>query len=100
MAMEIMRDPRVRTVEWKDLVAYKGWEVAYEVCISAPWLVLSLWMAYLAQVWAPVTAWSALYYVAAAGFSFVFFLTGLRQVHNAYHYSMGIPKQATALSRY
>ena len=97
MALEIMHDPRVRSVEWKDLVGYAPWETLREATISLPWLALSLWMAQLGSVWAPVTAWSGLYYVAAAGFSFVFFLTGLRQVHNGYHYALGLPRLGTDL---
>jgi fatty acid desaturase len=34
-------------------------------------------------------------YVLALGASFIFFLTGLRQVHNAYHYALGISRQPT-----
>jgi len=46
--------------------------------MPVPWLLASL---YLAQ---------AGWYIPALGLSFVFFLTGLRLVHGAYHYSLGI----------
>ncbi len=97
MALEIMRDERVRSVEWRDLVDYSPMQTVKEVTISIPWIVLTLWMVMLGQAWMPVTPWSVLYYVAAAGFAFVFFLTGLRQVHNAYHYALGLPRLATDL---
>src|SRR5205814_3345369 len=35
------------------------------------------------------------FYLPALAFSFIFFLCGLRVVHNAYHYAIGIPKPAT-----
>ena len=34
-------------------------------------------------------------YILALPFSFMFFLTGLRQVHNAYHYALGVSKKST-----
>ena len=67
----ILSDPRVRSIPWRDLTRLKWYEVAWELSLSAPWLVLSLAM-----------AGRGLYAPAMAA-SFVFFLTGLRQVHNA-----------------
>ena len=88
MSLEIMRDPRVRAVEWKDLVAVSRWEVARELCLPLPWLATSLFLSGLALRW-PILALPAL------GCSFVFFLTGLRVVHNAHHYALGLPRWAT-----
>lgn len=83
MALEIMRDTRVRAVEWKDLLELSTWEIIKELLLVTPWLAVSLVLAY--QGW----------YVPALAFSFIFFLCGLRVVHNAYHYAMGIPRWAT-----
>lgn len=83
MSLEIMRDPRVRSVEWKDLLALSRWEIVKELLLVFPWLATSLVLAYFGH------------YFIALGFSFVFFLCGLRVVHNAYHYAMGIPRPAT-----
>ncbi len=83
MSLEIMRDPRIRSVEWKDLLELSTWEVVKELLLVFPWLITSLVLAYHGH------------YIFALGFSFIFFLTGLRVVHNAYHYAMGIPRWAT-----
>jgi fatty acid desaturase len=83
MSLEIMRDPRVRSVQWHDLMVLSRWEVVKELLLSLPWLGASLVLAHYHL------------YVLALGFSFIFFLCGLRQVHNAYHYAVGIPKPAT-----
>jgi fatty acid desaturase len=83
MSLEIMRDPRVRAVEWKDLVPLTPWEVVKGIFFYVPWLAASLTLAYYG------------WYLPALGLSFIFFLCGLREVHNAYHYAMGIPKWAT-----
>ena len=86
MALEIMQDPRVRSVEWKDLLHLSRWEVVKELLLPLPWLGLSLWAFHLAAVHNP--AWALL----ALGGTFFFFLTGLRVVHNAYHYAVGVSK--------
>ena len=89
MALEILRDERLGRVEWKDLLQLSRGEVRYEVLLSLPWLALSLVFAQLAislDVW--------LLYLPALGSSFVFFLCGLRQVHNAFHYAVGISPRA------
>src|SRR5262249_4637000 len=83
MALEIMRDPRVRSVEWKDLLRLTRWEVLKELLLVFPWLAVSLLLAHYR------------WYAPALGFSFIFFLCGLRVVHNAYHYAMGISRPAT-----
>jgi fatty acid desaturase len=83
MSLEIMRDPRVRSVEWKDLLALNRWEIVKELLLVFPWLGVSLVLAHFG------------YWYVALPFSFIFFLCGLRVVHNAYHYAMGIPRPAT-----
>lgn len=70
-------------VRWKDLLALSRREVVTEVLLSLPWLVASL--AAAAASWQPV----------ALPFSFMFFLTGLRQVHGAFHYSLGLRRGPT-----
>jgi fatty acid desaturase len=82
MSLEILRDPRVRAVEWRDLVLLRTHEIAYELFLPVPWLVLSLLLAH------------GRLYVPALLASFVFFLTGLRLVHNACHYALGVPRAA------
>lgn len=81
--MTVRADPRLAAVLWRDLVPLNRIEVACELLISAPWLALSL----LAAHWRV--------YPAALAASFMFFLTGLRQVHNAYHYALGLSRAAT-----
>lgn len=73
----------VASVDWRALVPLTPMEVGREVLLSAPWLALSLYCA--SQSW----------YACALGCSFVFFLTALRQVHNAFHYAMGLPRAVT-----
>jgi fatty acid desaturase len=70
-------------VEWRDLVGLTRLEVLREVTLSLPWLALSL-----------LLAAHALYLPALAA-SFMLFLTGLRQVHNAHHYALGLSRRAT-----
>jgi fatty acid desaturase len=60
-----------------------------ELLLVTPWLALS----FLSADFANTTHWG--FYIFALGFSFVFFLTGLRVVHNAYHFTLGIPRFAT-----
>lgn len=79
---ELRRDPRLRSIEWHDLRTLTRKQKITELLISAPWLILSVW---LFQI-----GWVALALLA----SFMFFLTGLRQAHGAQHYSLGIPRLA------
>lgn len=81
--MKILRDPRVRSVDWHDLTRLNRTEIVHELLLSTPWLVLSLLLA------------SVRLYPLALVASFMFFLAGLRQVHNAYHYVLGISRIAT-----
>ena len=74
---------RLKDVEWKDLVVLSSGQRFIELTITLPWLFLSLMFAHYG------------FYLLAVPFSFVFFLCGLRQVHNGYHYALGVSKQAT-----
>jgi fatty acid desaturase len=84
--MNILLDPRLRSVQWKDLTTLSPKEKFIENTVSIPWLVISLLLAY--------RGW----YIAALPFSFLFFLTGLRQVHNGFHYALGTTKKATDIT--
>jgi len=76
-------DTRLRGIEWRDLRDLSGREVVHELTLSAPWLAGSL----------AAAAWG--HWVPAFACSFMFFLTGLRQAHNAQHYALGLPRVAT-----
>ncbi len=69
-------------VEWRDLVALTPREKFVELTLSLPWLAGSLWCYHIGW-WLPGLACS-----------FYFFLTGLRQSHNAQHYALGLPRLA------
>jgi len=83
MTPEILRDARVRSVEWKDLTQLSRAEVFRELVLSLPWLAASLWLAGQGR------------YFLALPASFMFFLVGLRQVHNAYHYALGLSRRGS-----
>lgn len=67
-------------VEWRDLVALAPSEKAWELGLSLPWLLASFWCYGHGWWWAGLPC------------SFFFFLTGLRQSHNAQHYALGLPR--------
>ncbi len=69
-----------KNVKWQDLTRLKRSEIITEILLPLPWLLTSLLAA--AHQW----------YVCAVALSFVFFLTGLRQNHNANHYAIGVSK--------
>lgn len=83
MREKTVRDTRVRSVEWKDLTHLSACEIVKELVLSLPWLVASLWFAH------------AGWYLLALPASFMFFLVGLRQVHNAYHYALGLSRRGS-----
>lgn len=83
MPTPLLTDPRLRKIYWKDLLYLTRSEIAWEVTLSLPWLIGSLILA--ARGW----------YAPALVCSFFFFLTGLRQSHNAQHRSVGISARAT-----
>lgn len=74
-----------RAIRWRDLRSLTGREVVRELVLPLPWLAASL------------VAARYHWHVLALPCSFMFFLTGLRQVHGAFHYSIGIPRRATEL---
>jgi fatty acid desaturase len=74
------KPPRVETIGWRDLVALAPWEIAWELTLGLPWLLLSLWCYNRGWWWAGLAC------------SFYVFLTGLRQSHNAQHYALGLPR--------
>jgi fatty acid desaturase len=76
----IMNEARLRHVRWLDLTKLRKREIVHELVLSLPWAIVSLGAA--AGEW----------YLLALPASFLFFLTGLRQVHNAFHHSMGLPR--------
>src|SRR5712691_3565437 len=73
----------LRQVTWRDLVALTPAEVVRELVLPVPWLAVSL------------AAAAAGLYPLALAFSFVFFLAGLRIVHGACHYALGLSRRAT-----
>ena len=70
-----------QTIEWRDLVALTPLEKIWELGLGLPWLILSLWCYARGWWWAGLAC------------SFYVFLTGLRQSHNAQHYSLGLPRR-------
>jgi fatty acid desaturase len=82
-ASGIFHDHRLRSVAWRDLVPVSRIEIASEWLFPLAWLAASLAIAGSGR------------YTIALGFSFMFFLTGLRIVHNAFHLALGLSKRAT-----
>jgi fatty acid desaturase len=70
-------------IVWRDLVRLSPLETAHELALSWPWLAISLYAA------------AHRHPAVALAFSFMFFLTGLRQVHGAFHYSIGLSRRWT-----
>jgi fatty acid desaturase len=89
-----VRDERLRDVEWRDLLPLSRGEVVYESLIAAPWLAGSLTAWHFAE-----TSHRGFAAVALAT-AFFFFLTGLRQVHNAYHHALGLGRRSTDLTMF
>lgn len=75
----MLREMR-RNIQWRDLMLKGPCESTQELLISFPWLLLSLFLAY-----------QGLYIVALVG-SFMFFMTGLRQVHDIFHNALGLKR--------
>ena len=73
-----------KTIYWKDLTILNKKEKFIELTVHLPWLFLSL-----------LFAWYKLYFLALPC-SFMFFLTSLRQSHNAFHYALGVSKKITS----
>jgi fatty acid desaturase len=82
-AATIRQALRACPVEWRDLITLSRFDIVKELTLSLPWLLGSLVFAHYGI------------FAAALACSFVFFLTGLRQVHNAYHYALGLRHRTT-----
>jgi fatty acid desaturase len=80
--------PRRHDLLWRDLVPLTTWEKALECSLSLPWLFLSCF-AYDRLSHTGSLAW----FVIGCTGSFFFFLTGLRQSHNAQHRCLGIGRR-------
>jgi fatty acid desaturase len=86
MANELMRDARIRTVTWRDLARPTAWQTARELTLVVPWLGLSL-------AFGQTGLWDSWVFLSSAlCCSFMFFLAGLRVVHNAFHHAIGISR--------
>jgi fatty acid desaturase len=68
-------------VEWRDLVRLNTIEKLWESTLPLPWLLLSVFCYEEGWWWAGLAC------------SFYFFLTGLRESHNAQHYALGLPRR-------
>jgi fatty acid desaturase len=78
-------DARDYQIAWRDLAKTTPVDAVRELLLPVPWLAGSLILA----------DWQL--YPLALPLSFVFFLTGLRIVHGAFHYTLGLPRRATDL---
>ena len=78
----------VRKVEWKDLRKLSVWEMLIENNLTIPWALASWALAYFELYWLALPC------------SAFFFLTGLRQVHNGFHNTLGTNRFLTWLSLY
>ncbi len=82
MSLEILRDDRIRTIEWRDLRAITWGERLCDLTMWVPWLTMSL------------TFWWLGWSLPALAMAFVFFLTGLRLVHDVFHHNLGLGTRA------
>lgn len=73
----------IAAVEWQDLRQLTRGQIAYNVILPYPFLLLSWWFA--SQSW----------YVLACGASYLFFAAAFRQAHDGYHHSLGTGKRMT-----
>ena len=83
MAASLVKDPRIRSVAWKDLLYMTPWERVRELMIGLPWFAGELFLS------------GAQIYGAALPCSFMVFLAGIRQSHNAQHYTLGQSRRGT-----
>ena len=81
-------DEILKKVKWKDLRKLSTREMLIENNLTIPWFIISITLAYYG------------YYLIALPFSGFFFITGLRQVHNGFHNSLGTNRFLTWLSLY
>lgn len=78
----------VHKVAWRDLRTLSLKEMLIENNLTVPWFLISMVLAYFG------------YYILALPFSAFFFLTGLRQVHNGFHNTLGTNRFLTWLTLY
>lgn len=78
----------VRKVEWRDLRKLTLKELLIENNLTIPWFLISMLLAYYE------------FYLLALPFSGFFFLTGLRQVHNGFHNTLGTNRFLTWFTLY
>jgi fatty acid desaturase len=88
----ISKDPRVKAVQWRDLVQVNWFQAFKETTLSFPWIAATL-----ACFWMAQSSGNLLWVGGALFCAFYLFLTGLRQVHCAYHYSIGISRRGCDL---
>lgn len=65
-------------IEWRDLVVLRPLEIARELCLPLPWLLIALLAPH------PVVT------IVASG---ILFMTGLRVTHNAFHRTLGVSRK-------
>lgn len=65
-------------IEWRDLVALRPLEIARELCLPLPWLLVALLAPHPAVT------------IVASG---ILFMTGLRVTHNAFHRTLGVSRR-------
>ena len=82
MQRKFPRNPQIVALPSGNLTTLGPWEVVRELLLPAPWFLVSISFA------------SHGLYLAALPASFFFFLTGLRQVHDAWHRTLGVPRGA------
>lgn len=75
----------IASVEWQDLRQLTRGQIAYNIILPYPFLLLSWWFA--SQFW----------YVLACGASYLFFAAAFRQAHDSYHHSLGTSKRLTTI---
>ena len=73
----------ISSVKWQDLRQLTPSQIAYNVILPYPFLLLSWWFV------------SQSLYVLACGASYLFFAAAFRQAHDGYHHSLGTGKRMT-----
>ena len=73
----------IAQVNWQDLRGLTKLQVAYNLILPYPFLILSWWFA--SQSW----------YLMACAATYLFFAAAFRQAHDGYHHSLGVSKGVT-----
>jgi fatty acid desaturase len=74
---------KLEAIQWKDLLLQSKGEIVFELFFPMPLFIGAAVLVHFNHVW------------LAFPVAFVAFLLGLRLVHGAFHYSIGLPKLAT-----